>query len=93
MGEFADNLHIREGKFQSSRLLLDAPAMIQEVIDIYRHEADRTQIRLRLNQPSLQKSPQILCDAVRTSHLFENLLSKVLRLTEKGGAVSIDYWV
>lgn len=64
----------------------DIGAIAKEIVETFRPESDRKQLRLSLNK---ERTPLIPCDADWIREVLTNLLSNALKFTPSGGEISV----
>lgn len=65
--------------------------VLQKVIELLRHEAEKKNISLRLSfDPGL---PQVMADRGNMEEVFINLVSNGIKYTSAGGSVSLSAWI
>jgi CheY-like chemotaxis protein len=88
--DILDFSKIEAGKLEIEHVPVDMAAVITELVDLYRSQAEIRGIYLRTDLPK-DGLPMVLCDPVRIRQIVGNLVSNAIKFTSVGGVrVSVD---
>jgi len=80
---------IEEGRYIYQRIFCDFVEIVQSVIDSYKREIEKKNIKFEFKEPKKQL-PRILIDEEKMKLVIENLLDNAIRYTFPGGKVTIS---
>lgn len=80
---------IEEGRYIYQRIFCDFVEIVQSVIDSYKREIEKKNIKFEFKEPEKQL-PRILMDEEKIKLVIENLLDNAIRYTFPGGKVTIS---
>lgn len=80
---------IEEGRYLYKLVLTDLETLVQFVVNSYKEEAQRRQIKLEFIKPETAL-PRVLIDVEKIRLSIQNLLDNALRYTPAGGSVKIS---
>jgi PAS domain S-box-containing protein len=80
---------IEEGRYLYNPVLADLVPICQLVINFYREEIERKNIKLEFRRPE-KKLPQVKVDVEKIQLAIQNLLDNAIRYTQPGGEVTIS---
>ncbi len=83
INDILDLSKIEAGRLDLSPSAVDLPALVQEIADVYRPEAEAKGLALTVD--AVNPLPVLLADATRIRQVLTNLLSNAVKFTKEGG--------
>lgn len=90
VSDLLDVTRIEEGKYLYKQTLADLETLVQSVVNSYKEEAERKNIKLRLKKPE-KKLPQLMIDVEKIRLAIANFLDNAVRYNKPGGEVNISF--
>ena len=88
INDLLDVTRIEEGRYLYKPVLIDFEPFVQFVINTYREEIKKKELKLELKKPE-KKLPQVKVDAEKIQLAIQNLLDNAIRYTPTGGEIII----
>lgn len=83
---------IEDGTYDFRPKKTDVPALLARVVDSFRDEAGRSDIRLVLKKPRTKaRMPLVPLDAEKIEMAMSNLIDNAIRYNKRGGAVEVSF--
>ena len=89
INDLLDVTRIEEGRYLYKPVLIDFEPFVQFVINTYREEIKKKELKLELKKPE-KKLPQVKVDAEKIQLAIQNLLDNAIRYTPTGGKIIIS---
>ncbi|MBD3409877.1 MAG: PAS domain S-box protein [Ignavibacteriales bacterium] len=78
---------LQTGRMEIKPRDLDAKTLIEDVVEVYQFEAERRELRLRVEAP---RNLSIFADRETVSAALRNLVSNAMKFTEAGGKIVVS---
>lgn len=86
VNEFLEMSLIESGEVSVHRSVVDLPRLLDEVIEIFRHEAHAKGIRISL-RIAPDTPAQVISDPLKVRQILINLVSNAVKFTQQGGVL------